>query len=210
MGTVSFSCDNIFPTGCIVFTGDLPSFIDSETFPCNGSLDQYLEAVSGVVEDILDDIDLTGLDPQCFTFDPATVTVKELHQEQIDKICDHDLRISDLEDILLNFDIGSQTVEIDLDCLSSLAEPCDTGENTYTLLSVIRTLKAEICRLRTKLDECISTDCSSNCTSGTSGVDGGAGQSGTSGTSGTSAASPATSGVSGTSGTSGTSGCVEG
>lgn len=212
MSNISYTCNDIFPSGCVIFTGKIPSFIDPETIPCDPTLDEILEKVTDKVEDILDDIDLTGLDPKCFTFNPLTVKVKELEQEQIDKICENETRLTELEDALLNLNISSKLIEIDLGCLEPLASSCEEGENQYTLLAILLTLKSEICALKAQLEECAQNGCggSGNCTSGTSGVNGADGDFGTSGTSGTSATpGSATSGISGTSGTSGTSGCIE-
>lgn len=209
--SLNYTCDNLFPTGCVVVTSQIPTWVDSETIDCDIKLDSFLEILTDKIEDILFDTDLTDLDNKCLTFDPETVTIKELHQEQIDKLCENKNRIESIENELLSLNVGEKLVEIDLDCLSSDAEPCLEDVNTYTLISILRTLKAEICLLKEKLAQCIADgSCggngSGNCTSGTSGVSGNNGTSGISGTNGTSGTSGAGAGTSGTSGGSGTTG----
>jgi hypothetical protein len=208
MSTVSFTCGDIFPSGCVLFTGTIPTFVDSESIDCDIMLDDFLEKVTDKIEDILADTDLTQLDEKCFTFNPETVTIKELHQEEIDKICENETRLTELEESLLNLNIGTKTMEVDLGCLAPLAAPCEQDTNIYTLLSILLTLKSEICSLKAQLEECTGNGCGGggNCTSGTSGVGGSNGTSGSSGASGTSGTSGSGAGTSGTSGGVGTSG----
>lgn len=171
MSTLSFTCGDIFPTGCVLVTAKLPDFFNTDdTFPCNGMLDDYLEKTGDKIDDILSDTDLTGLDPKCFSFNPSNVTIKELHQEQIDKICDNEAKVTSLESIISTFNVGNKLLEIELGCLAPLADPCEIAPDTYTLISVLLTLKSEICSLKAQLAACQQNGCTG--TSGTSGTSG--------------------------------------
>lgn len=150
--STSYTCGNTFPSGCVLYTGTLPTFVDSETFPCNGTLDNIIEEINEQIEDILVDIDLTGLTASCFTFTPSTVKVKEVLQETIDFVCNHETRLDDLEEDFLNLDISLKTITLDLDCLTPLAAPCEQGTNTYTLLSILLTFRSEICAIKEYLN----------------------------------------------------------
>lgn len=193
----TYNCGQIFPSGCIVFTGTLPNFITTESVSCPPSIDEILGKYGDALDTILDSIDLTGLDKGCFDFDPDTIQVKELEQLQIDKICEHETEITALQTELTNLDISTKSITINLDCLGEDATACADESEAYTLLSILILFRNAICDLRTQVDECCTEGVRSG-TSGTSGV------TGTSGTSGTSAANGGT----GTSGTSGTSGTV--
>lgn len=189
MVTKKFTCGDTFPSGCIIYTGNLPAFIPASTISCDASVDEVLEKYGEAIDGILDNIDLTGLDPKCFDFEPNTIKLRELEQLQINKICDHEDRISTLETDLGNLDIGDHLIEMDLLCLASDAAPCQTLPNIYTLQSILNVLLQEVCLLKQEIEDC------GGCTSGTSG---------TAGTAGIGA--PGTSGVSGVNGTSGSSG----
>ncbi len=153
MSVKTYTCGTIFPSGCVLYTAAVPSFIDEDSIPCNARLDDILDKTHEKIEEILDWIDLTDLDTKCYDFDAANGTVKELQQEHIDKVCDLLVRIGDLEDDILSLDISSKIIEIDLGCLSSDAAPCQQGTNEYTLLSILLTFKSAICDLRDQLAE---------------------------------------------------------
>lgn len=147
-----YTCGNVFPSGCVLYTGQLPTFVDVESFPCDARLDDIIEAINDQVETILTGIDLTAIEPNCFTFDPANVTVKEFVQEAIDFICDHETRLDEVEDDLLNLDISTKVINLDLDCLTPAAAPCEQGTNDYTLLSILLTFRSEICAIKDYLN----------------------------------------------------------
>src|SRR5207244_3602596 len=77
-----------------------------------------------------------------------TITVKGLEQIEINKLCNHESRITVLE-TTATLNVGLQNIVIDLGCLKSDAAPCILASNTYTLTSVLLTMLAEICTLKT-------------------------------------------------------------
>lgn len=198
--TKTYTCGQIFPSGCVIYTGDLPNFIPEASIDCEASLSVILEKFGDKVDFILTGTDLTQIDKKCFDFDPSLITIKELEQLQIDKICEHETEISAIQTELDNLDIAGSIIQIDLGCLADEAAPCEEGEDSYTLISILTTFKNAICDLRDQITEC----CANGGNSGTSGT---SGNSGTSGSSGLSSLN-GTSGASTTSGTSGTSGVI--
>lgn len=195
MVTKKYTCGTIIPSGCVPYTGSLPDFIDPDDIDCDANIDEIFDAYGDKIDEILAGLDLTNLTPGCLIFDPATVTSKDLHTLEIEKLCDHETRISDLEEEFTDLNIGNLTVgPVDLGCLATDAAPCEGPANVYSLISLIRLFASELCVVK----QAVAVAGSS--TSGTSGTSGGSGIDGTSGTGGTSG----TSGQTGTSGTTGT------
>lgn len=149
---MKYTCGNIFPSGCIIYTGRVPTFGDQDLFECDPRLDDIVDAIIEEVETILVGIDLTDIDPKCYEFDTRNVTIKEFVQETIDTVCNHETRIETLEGQLEDLDISDLEIEIDLDCLTPLAAPCEQGTNTYTLLSLLSLFKSEICAIKDYLN----------------------------------------------------------
>lgn len=152
MPTKTYTCGNIIPSGCVLYTAEIPSYIEEEDIACNARLDDVLNLTHTKIEEILDNIDLTELDVKCYDFNAETGTIKGLHQEHIDKVCDLLERLEDLEQDFIDLDISSKVVEIDLDCLSPEAAPCEQGTNEYTLLSILLTFRSAICDLKSRVE----------------------------------------------------------
>ncbi|GEM_PF-2334906 len=207
MGNKTF-CGNIFPSGCVLFTGVVPSFINADSLDCDAMLDDVLNLTNDKLQELFDGTNLTDIDAKCFNFTPATGTIKELHQEEIDKICDLRTRLSYLETALGDLNIGSSLITLDLKCLTPQGVPCLQGTNTYSLLSILSIFRDAICDLIENGGGGGTSGTSGcNCTSGTSGNSGTSGANGTSGSSGTSGTT-GTSGVAGGVGTISNSNCV--
>jgi hypothetical protein len=146
-----YTCGTILPSGCVIFSGDLPSFIPEDDASCKFNLDDVLKAHADKISLILSNLDLKSLDKKCLVFDPLTVTPKALFQIQIDKICSMSTSLTALEAAFTNLNIGEETVTIDLGCLTPAASPCSHGSNTYTLYSLLMLFKNEICNIKAQL-----------------------------------------------------------
>lgn len=151
MSNRKYTCGTILPSGCVLYTGNFPDFIDSENLDCDLNLDDILEQYGTQLDSILASLDFTGLDKKCYDFTPATVKAKELHQLHINKVCDLEDRLDDLETLVTELNIGSKLITIDLDCLTPAAAPCAQGTNTYSLLSILQILVNEICEIKSQL-----------------------------------------------------------
>ena len=152
MAVKSYTCGVPFPSGCILYTGEIPEFIDIETFPCDPRLDDIIEAIGDKVNEILDGLDLTHVDPSGFEFDPETAQIKDVLQEVLTKVYDHDLRLIAVEEDLAGLDISNRLINIDMGCLAPSAAACAQGTNTYDLLAILLTFKNEICAIKTYLN----------------------------------------------------------
>jgi hypothetical protein len=149
---IKYTCGDTFPSGCVLYSGEFPDFIDSEEFNCVLNLDRIMELYGGKIDSILSDINLTTLSTQGLSFNPATVTVKELHQVEINKLANLESRLATIESAVGNLNIGSKLITINLDCLTPQAAPCAQGTNTYTLLSILQIFRAEICAIKNHLN----------------------------------------------------------
>jgi hypothetical protein len=149
---LKYTCGQILPSGCVIYTGEFPDFIDEEELDCDLNLDEVLKLHGEKIDLLLAGNDFTQLDKKCLDFTPATVTAKQLHQVEINKICDLADQLEDLEALLTGLNIGAQLITIDLDCLTPVASPCAQGVNTYTLLSILQIFRAEICAIKDHLN----------------------------------------------------------
>lgn len=78
---------------CVKYERDLPEF--SELEDCV-TIAETTEELYNLVGDIKEEIDLTGLLPECLTL-PTPLTVKSMFQFLISTICDMKETISDLQ-----------------------------------------------------------------------------------------------------------------
>lgn len=147
-GNQKYGTGQAFPSSSVLFTGTLPAFITPESISCDANLDEILFKMNAKLQLLLDGNDFKDLDKKCFDFNPLTVTAKELHQKEIDKICTLESQLSILMDEVDGLNIGSKLINIDLHCLTPQAAPCLVGNNTYSLISILNLLVNEICLLK--------------------------------------------------------------
>ena len=152
MAVHSYTCGAPFPSGCVLYTGEVPSFIDPDIISCDARLDAIIEGIGDKVAEIVESLDITQLDTACFEFNAETAEIKDVLQEIILQGCDHETRLVAVEDELLNLDISSKLINIDLDCLTPAAAACEQGTDLYTLLSILLTFRSEICAIKTYLN----------------------------------------------------------
>lgn len=160
-----YTCGGLGKTDDVFFTGTLPSFLSIDS-ALDRRLTPILEGIGNTVQSIVTDIDISNLNTVCFSFD-ETVKNKELHQLEIDKICDHKTRIDDLTAGIDDIIIGNQLIEIDLDCLLPLEEGCEQNPKTYSLQTILELFISEVCILKDEIEGLCD---SGNGTSGTSGI----------------------------------------
>jgi hypothetical protein len=151
MSNIKYTCPTMWPSGCVLFTGDLPGFIPANTFTCDGNLDELLEKYGAKIDEIDASIDLTAINKGCFAFNPATGLIKDFVQESIDKTCSLESSVSTLQDTVDNLNIGSLHINIDLESLTPVGDPCAVAPNTYTLISVLNLFKSEIISLKAQI-----------------------------------------------------------
>jgi hypothetical protein len=141
----------MWPSGCTLYTGSLPDFIDPDSFTCDANLDELLEKYGVKIDDISEAIDLTAINVGCFAFNPATGKVKDFVQESIAKTCTLETSLATLQAALDNLNIGNEHIVIDLESLTPVGNPCAVAPNTYTLISVLNLFKSEIISLKAQI-----------------------------------------------------------
>lgn len=152
MSNIKYTCGNMFPSGCVLFTGDAPEFIDPDTFTCDANLDELLEKYGAEIDDIDDSIDLTAINVGCFTFNPATAKIKDFVQESINKTCSISTDLIALRNDFNALDIGTKLIDIDLGDLTPDGDPCAVATNTYTLISILNLFRDEIISLKAQIN----------------------------------------------------------
>ena len=81
-----YKCGPPLPSACVYFTAPLPSYVPEGDFPCNVNIDDIFNTINTTLQGILTGIDLTGINNDCLTFDPTTITVKGLHQVELTQL----------------------------------------------------------------------------------------------------------------------------
>jgi hypothetical protein len=146
------SCGVIVPTSCTQFTGKDLAFLTTDDQPdCDASMDDVIDLISVAIKNIQDAINVTNLNNQCLTDVPIDVDVKGLFQIHTNKICSLDAALTALTTIVNAWNVSTQLVTIDLQCLSASAAPCQVGTNTYSLISILNLFRSEICTIKTFL-----------------------------------------------------------
>jgi len=145
-----YNCGLIIPSSCVPYTGaDLMILTPQTQLACNANINDVIGAFDNAVSGLLTSTNLTGLNPQCLSFDPATINVSGLFQVNINKICALDASLSALQTLFNDLNIATMPIAIDLQCLAPGAAPCLTPPNTYQLQAVLNVMLSEICALKT-------------------------------------------------------------
>jgi hypothetical protein len=150
--TSKYNCGIIVPSSCVPYTGsDLTVLVDPTTLSCNANINDVITILDATIKGILEDNDLTTLNPLCLSslINPATITPAQLHQIEITQICSLQAQVTTVTNLVNNLNIGNELITINLLCLAPAAAPCQVQPNTYTLLAVLNTMLNEICALKT-------------------------------------------------------------
>lgn len=160
-----YTCGEIAKSHHFLYTGDLASF-SSIINDSDRNLNTVLEEFGSALDILTSSLE-TDFDKKCFSF-KKTEQIKELYQEEVDKICDQEDRLNAVEDSL-DFYIGDKSLIINLDCLLPLEEGCEQNPESYTLQQIVELFVSEVCALK----DDIETYCDNlNGISGTSGTSG--------------------------------------
>jgi len=147
-----YSCGNIIPSECVPYTGKDLVFLTTEQQPdCDANVNDIVDLISQAILNIQTAINVTNLNNQCLTTVPIDVDVKGLFQIHTDKICGLDAALTALTSTVNAWNIATQLLTIDLQCLSASAAPCQVGTNTYSLISILNLFRSEICTIKTFL-----------------------------------------------------------
>lgn len=152
-----YNCGQVLPSSCVPFTGkDLTILVEPNELSCDANLDEVIEKLDQAIKKLMDSNDFTELEPveDCFEFNPATVTAKELHALEIEKLCIHEGQIAALQQQLNDLNIGNEIITINLPtCLQPDAAPCAVGTNEYQLISLLMLFANKLCDLEQQISD---------------------------------------------------------
>lgn len=138
-----YNCGTTVASACVPYTGPELDNIDEETLPCNPNINDIIEDLDGVITTIKTAINVEGIDVSCLDNCVCTdLTIKQLFELIIEKLCDIIVRVKTLEDA----DISATKFTVDLSCF---ANPCfNSSSNEYSLIEIINLLLTELCNLK--------------------------------------------------------------
>jgi len=147
-----YNCGQIIPSACVPYTGsDLTVLAAPTDLPCDANINDVIKILDAEIKTLMDSNDFSSLDKKCFDFDPNTVKAFELHQLEIDKICEIEANLTALTEQFDTLNISSLPITLNLLCMAPAASACAISPNTYTLLSILNTLVAKICDHETRI-----------------------------------------------------------
>lgn len=147
-----FSCGNVTPSQCVPYTGRNLVFLPLNQQPdCDASINEVFDLISKAILAINTAIDLTNQNNQCLIDVPTNVDVKGMFQIQTNEICQLAAIVTTLQEIVNDLNIANELITIDLGCLAAAAAPCQTGTNTYSLISILSLFANQICVIKNYL-----------------------------------------------------------
>ncbi len=139
------TCGTLLPSSCIPYTGYISEAVN-ENLPCRPNINDVLKNIQNLIDTINDSLgDNTTLDKECFTFNPATASQKDINQELIVKVCELKTAVEDLQN-----PIDPDTINIAINLLCLLNEECDPQEE-YTLTEILEKLVIAYCDMNTRI-----------------------------------------------------------
>lgn len=148
-----YNCGTVIPSTCVVYTGKLPKFFEKKELCSILNINDVFEQYGEKLDLLLEQNDVKTLDKKCLGYDPATITIKKLHQIEINEICGLKAKVETLEDLLANLNIGEQLLTIDLKCFKAENLPCQVENDVYTLLSILNIIITELCLMKEQIQE---------------------------------------------------------
>ena len=147
-----YKCGAPLASACVFYTAEIPTYFLASTFPCNVNIDDVFNVINPTIQTILTGNDLTGLTPLCLSFNPATITIKDLHQLEISHICALHAQADGLQNQINDINVGVESLTIDLQCLTPNTNPCSSATNNYSLFFVLTTMLTKICSLQDQIN----------------------------------------------------------
>lgn len=147
------NCGTVIPSTCVIYTGKLPKFFEKKDVCSILNINDVFEQYGEKLDILLEQNDVKTLDKKCLGYDQATITIKKLHQIEINEICGLKAKVETLEDLLDNLNIGEQLINIDLKCFEAENLPCQVQNDVYTLISVLNIIISELCDMKAKIQE---------------------------------------------------------
>lgn len=140
------TCSLLVPSSCVPYTGYIATSLVPLLPPCKPNINDVLKAL----QDLLDTTraklgNNTTLNKECFTFNPALATQKDINQEMITKICALITAVN-----ALGGPVDPTTIQVAIDLLC-LETPGCTVPATYTLQEILEKLVTAYCNLLTRV-----------------------------------------------------------
>lgn len=140
------------PSGSVFYNGPALQFLQNGVpipqAPCVMNLNQVLNFFDQAVNNLLEQNNLTALNAQGLPFNPATVTINQLHQVEINAIAANIAAITTLQEEYNDLSGNTLPITINMGCLAAISAPCESGANTYQLIAVLNSFLSEICALK--------------------------------------------------------------
>jgi hypothetical protein len=147
-----FKAGFVPPSGSVLYNGAALTFLQNgipvPQLPCVINLNQVLNFFDQAVNNLLEQNNLTALNPQTLGFNPATITINALHQIEINAIAGNIASIAALQEQVNDLNGNTLPITINMGCLSSISAPCESGTNMYPLIAVLISFLSEICALK--------------------------------------------------------------
>lgn len=149
---VSGKCGTTLASSCVFYTGKDFTFVDvNDQLTCDASVSDAFEKVDKYLKELIDGNNFTALTPDCLSFNPATVTAKDLHQLEITEICLLKGQVTTLTNSVNNLNIGNEVITINLGCLTDDASSCAVATNQYQLITLLTLFANKLCEFETRI-----------------------------------------------------------
>lgn len=147
-----YNCGQILPSSCIPFTGSALTFlVEPDELECDANINDVIAFIDKYLKKVIDGNDFSELETDCLTFNPETVTAKELHALEIAEICVLKGQVEALNTLITELDISTEIITIDLECLAPDAAACEVASNQYTLQSILQLFRSKLCDFETRI-----------------------------------------------------------
>lgn len=148
MGLINYNkkslCGGILSSSCVVWEGGWNDVIKQEELGCDASVEDVVLKISEDVDDINKELDLSLFNAGDLSFDKNTQKVKDLLQVLASNINNLNASIVTLQNQIDDIVAGNINVTVDLACLSSEIDNCQTPP-TYSLTSILELLINKQC-----------------------------------------------------------------
>lgn len=139
------NCSDKISSTCVPYNGKVSPLI-KDLIPCDPNVNDVLEQVQTLIEKIKKGLgDNTYLDKKCLSYNPLTVTQKDLNQEFTNDICALRTAVSGLSTAI---DASTFMIAIDLLCLTNVTCAIPT---TYSLLDILERILVKLCDHETRI-----------------------------------------------------------
>jgi hypothetical protein len=143
-----YNCGTKVFSACVPYTGKQLTLFDVSDINCEPNINDVIEKLDSIIKTIKDSVDLTGLDKECFAYNPSTVTVAELSQIYTTELCAISAQLKALQDAFNDLDVLALPITLDLSCLYGT----NCQPTTQTIGTILALFLSEICTLKSQIN----------------------------------------------------------